>query len=132
MQIVSGTLSPDDTTVEISSTGKLQVKDGGLGASKISGIVGDAVAKAIDTVYQAATDGFLSFIGDVDNGDDFVIYSDANTPPTTARQRLETGSGTTAFKASMAYLVKKGHYYKFSKDGGTLSAGTMFFIPIGS
>lgn len=90
-------------------------------------------SKSLGTAYQATTDGFVTFVcADVDNGDDFQILTDSNSPPTTMRQRIYTPSSTTAFAGSMTSPVRKNDYYKVSAVSGSCSSPTMYFLPSGS
>lgn len=94
---------------------------------------GSWTSKTINTEYQAATDGFVTFVcADVGNGDDFQLLTDSSTPPTTMRQRLSTPSSTTAFAGSMMSPIKKNDYYKVSVVSGACTTSTMFFISWGN
>ncbi len=93
--------------------------------------MGAWASRSINTEYQESTDGFVVFSGDVDNGDNFQILTDSSTPPTTMRQRISTGSGTTAFYGSMFCPVKKSDYWKLSVVSGTCSSPTLYFLPTG-
>ena len=141
----------DNTTIEYNSN-QLRVKDSGITSAKIAdgtiatadignsqvtaakttALVGAKVSKSIDTIYQAATDGFVTAVCDVDNGDDFRIYTDSATPPSVQVQRIQTGSGTTAFTGSMSALIKKSDYYEVITASGTCSSPVIYFTPIGS
>lgn len=98
-----------------------------------SGQVGAPVSKTIDTAYQAATDGWVTFFcRDVGNGDKFELRTDASNPPTTVYGVLETPSATTAFSGQMTALIKKNDYYKVVTVSGTASVYGMYFVPLGS
>lgn len=82
--------------------------------------VDDAVAfgswasKSANTVYQAATDGFV-----VAYGTNFDILTDGSNPPTTDRFTTNIQSGGTV-------PVRKNDYYKV-----TAGATNVFWLPIG-
>lgn len=85
--------------------------------------LGDWAAKANNTVYQAATDGFVvaTVTG---SGTNCVGYTDTNNPPTTARI---TSYNTGNYNLSpIMFPVKKGHYWKVT------GANDVQWIPLGS
>lgn len=141
MQSVSGMITADNSTLEINSSGQMRVKDLGITTAKLAALavtaakvdtqLGTPVAKTIGTIYQAATDGYVVAFMQIDNGDDVRLHSDAATPPTTAVQKLYTGSGTTAFDGSMCFPVKKNEYYKLTLVAGTVTPAAYYFIPSG-
>lgn len=108
------------------------LQSGGASANPSwTSLIGSPVSKIKDTVYQAASAGFLVFSGDVDNGDDFRILTDSANPPTTVLAKVATSSGTTAFTGSMTVPIKRLDYYKLSVVSGTLTSPILYFIPIG-
>jgi hypothetical protein len=78
------------------------------------GPFGSYTSKSDNTVYQAATDGFVLGI----DGSSAVIRSDSSNPPTTIR--IQGGS------LSSVCPVKRGDYYK------TNNFNTVYWLPIGS
>jgi len=91
------------------------------------------VAKSADTVYQAATDGFVvasgQGYGEGDQG--LFLYTDSSNPPTTLRAKDGgSGSGTTSVKECVMSPVKKNDYYKIVNNTG--AAVTVYWIPLGS
>ena len=92
--------------------------------------VGAPVSKSIGTTYQALTDGFVESYASVDNGDRFQLLTDSSSAPTTVKQELETGSGTTAYRGSMGCFVRAGDYYKFNVVSGDVGVSGMYFTPI--
>jgi hypothetical protein len=73
-------------------------------------------AKSKDTVYRAATDGFVSAIGTASTG-----WTDSNNPPTTQR------TSSSNFDGQCFMPVRKGDYWKITGD-----AHTVYWIPLGS
>lgn len=108
------------------------LSSGGAGAPTWSNLFGSWVQKTINTIYQAATDGIVVAYMQVDNGDDFTLLTDSAATPTTIRQRLATGSGTTAFSGSMMSPVKKNEYYQVKIVSGAVGTSDMYFISLGS
>jgi hypothetical protein len=89
------------------------------------------VSKSVNTVYQAATDGFVVIIanGQTDGVGSVTTYSDASNPPTTVR-------GATTFDPAKVYTVttpvKRSDYYKVTTSTGAgTPAFTMFWVPMG-
>lgn len=95
------------------------------------GQMGDWVTKSWDTTYQALTDGFVVCYAAVDNGDDFSIVTDSSSSPSTVRQSIGTGSGTTGFAGVMSSPVKKGDYYRCKINSGSVGTSAMYFLPMG-
>ncbi len=93
--------------------------------------LGAWASKTIDTIYQAAETGFVASYMQIDNGDDVLLQTDGSTPPTTARQQVYTGSGTTAFNGSVFCIVKKNDYYRLLLNAGAVTPAGYYFIPLG-
>jgi hypothetical protein len=103
---------------------------------------GAPVAKSIDTIYQATTDGIL--VGSVEEpslgyGCMMTVYSDAATPPTTNRGAVlaEYTNATYTKYASISVPILKSDYYKVTKGNfGLNNSGnevfTIYFYPLGS
>ena len=92
--------------------------------------LGDWGARAVDTVYQAEADGFVTVCLDENLGiGDFVkITTDDATPPTVIRQQI--GGNSAADQLSMMSPVKKDDYYEVPING--VAAGNVypFWIPL--
>ena len=107
-----------ETNVDIEIEGK------GTGKVRFpKGILGDWEVKAINTVYQAPSDGFVTGYSDHAGPADFSIFTDSAQPPTTRRTR----TGVDMNYAGGGILVKKGDYWKAVSAGGT---NYVFFISI--
>jgi hypothetical protein len=91
--------------------------------------LGTWASKSDNTVYQAATDGFLTgyATGGGSGTPSLEILTDASNPPTTVRSK-SLGSGNSDLNNASS-PVKKSDYYKFlSADS---SATALYFIPSG-
>lgn len=91
------------------------------------------VSKSADTVYQAASDGFVTVWLDAISGGGgsgtAIAYTDGSNPPTTPREE----SGVTNGHASLMFPVRKGDFYKVTS--GVLSGSvsyTIFWVPLGT
>lgn len=87
--------------------------------------LGAWLVRAKNTVYQAATDGFV--IGfNVDINTTIHAYTDSANPPVTERNRnaQDVGSGNTGSSISMP--VKKNDYWEVDCPG----VETIFWIPL--
>ena len=127
----SSPIVPTPTTDYQAST-KKYVDDEVAGVPAQVGF-GAWVAKSADTVYQAATDGFVvasgQGYGEGDQG--LFLYTDSSNPPTTLRAKDGgSGSGTTSVKECVMSPVKKNDYYKIVNNTG--AAVTVYWIPLGS
>jgi hypothetical protein len=109
-----------------------------LAGSKVTALAGSWTSKSVDTVYQAATDGYL--IVSVDCGDylddcgaEIEIFSDGSNPPTTLRgQDSVDAFHSTVTKGAVSAFIKKNDYYKAGRT--TISGSpsyTVYFLPIG-
>jgi hypothetical protein len=91
--------------------------------------LGDWDSKSLDTVYQAATDGFVVVISE-SNGQAraFAIYSDGSNPPTTMRayQSQIAAQGAVSFMCP----IRSGDYYKVYVGSGTTYLTTVYWIPL--
>ena len=105
-------------------------KDTATYLTAVSAIVCAPASKTIGTVYQAATDGFVTAFAWSSSGDQILaIDTDASNPPTTRLIRSDVASGDFC---AVTAVIKKNDYYKVSSLGGTLTNPAMYFIPIGS
>lgn len=91
--------------------------------------LGSWASRNPDTVYQAATDGFVTAWV---NGNSFDVkaYTDGSNPPTTVR----TGNASGYYDAiGICMPVKKDDYYKvvFTQHGGSGGTQYMYWIPLG-
>jgi len=125
----------DDSTIE-RAAGGLQVKDAGIGAAKLQDVFGawDTSTYAIDTIYQASTDGFVTVWADNEDGGGALIgQTDAATPPT--NETVAGGSSSNATtndkkRTGLCMPVKKDDYWKITQYG--LTAPQVNWIPLGS
>jgi hypothetical protein len=105
--------SPKDPTTQPTYWQSLLTRDNLLGAW---------VSKSHNTVYQAATSGFVvGYAGNVL----FTVYSDSSNPPTT--ERFKNGESTSY--AGGICPVKKGDYWKTSDLTGDKTI-SVFWIPL--
>jgi len=89
----------------------------------VSGIFGSWAARANNTVYQAATDGFIIAI--TPNGATQVFgYTDGSNPPTTVRAVNYTNGAAPICSITMP--VRKGDYWKVT------GASTVYWMPVGT
>ena len=109
---------------------------GALNATAVSGVVTGILGtwdatKAIDTVYQAATDLIvIAYAANATNGSGLTAYTDVSNPPTTARNAMFNRDATNNTDMSVITPVKKGHYWKITKTG-TTDTPAINVIPIG-
>lgn len=82
---------------------------------------GDAVIK--DTVYQAATDGFV--MAYMNTNAIIEGLTDSSTPPTTIRVKDNGGQNTAGQWSSITFPVKSGDYWKVT------NANNVFWMPFG-
>lgn len=127
------------------------VKNEGAGPSSyIDGIsitTGDAkfgttsnfswAAKSANTVYQAASDGFVvvSSSNLATNFAIHTIYSDASNPPTTVRaiNGGVTNGNATGLWQSVTVPIKKGDYWKADNTGSSGSPTVyLWWVPLGT
>jgi len=91
---------------------------------------GSWVAKSVDTVYEAATDGFVTaYCAGVDANDKVYGKTDSSTPPTTIVIADKANSTGASGPLGICFPVKKGDYWKVSQSGG--SSWTIKWLPIG-
>lgn len=90
--------------------------------------LGAWAAKSVNTIYQAATDGYVVY-NYTDAAVDTVAIgeTDSATPPT-----VERGGGMTAGHANpkrigLSFFVRKGDYWDVTNTGGTPD---LFWIPL--
>lgn len=94
---------------------------------KTSGL-GNWATMATNTVYLAATDGFAIALQESNGEANFVIYSDAATPPTVIRgSHADYGDASTK-KGSITVPVRKGDYWKVTVSSGTV---VVYWISLG-
>lgn len=79
-----------------------------------------------NTVYQAATDGFVMVYGYFAGAGTIYIYSDGSNPPTTARAQVSNNSN---FYGYLIVPVRKSDYWKITGDGGATAVG-VYWIPL--
>jgi len=83
--------------------------------------LGAWLVRANNTVYQAATDGFVVAIYTYDGGE-MLGYTDGSDPPTTLRGAGCSGIG--GLRESLTMPVHKNDYWK------TTGATTVYWIPL--
>ncbi len=113
--------------------GAAHIANGSVGSMQISAIISDPTSKTFDTVYQAASDGFVvGYTTPVSQNHGFSVLSDATNPPTTVIQFANHTwvSGAGPLSVPISFPVKKGNYYKVSNTIG--QGGTLRFFPIGN
>lgn len=124
--------------VGIGSASPGQVLDinGTIRAKGFSGpLVGSTTAFNTGTIYQAATDGYITHVfATGTNPTTINLYSDSSATPSTVVDYLvshDTG-GQVTFK--MSVLIKKGNYYEIVISAGSISSTNVGpnFIAIGS
>lgn len=95
-----------------------------------STVLGSYVAMSSNTIYLAATDGFVSGAVQLDNANKVYLYSDSNPSPSTVIA-VDSGFYVTASLVSIQGFVRKGDYWKvtpaFSGSGYFL-----WWIPLGA
>jgi len=86
--------------------------------------LGDWLARAVNTTYQADTDGFVTAWGIPGGGtEEAAILTDAATPPTIKRvSNYETSGAPHTIGCSSP--IKKGDYWK------ELHASNVYWIPL--
>lgn len=97
-------------------------------------------AKTIDTVYLAASDGFVTCFATLTCGVGantcaITGLTDASNPPTTERVKQSFSNIALVLISSITFPVKKGDYYKVASTAtgtATVTASTMFWIPLGT
>jgi len=112
-------------TIDTDGSGNLVCGTDEAGAG---GGFGAWVSKSNNTVYQAATDGFVIAYSGMNWTRDIMGYTDSSNPPTTMRirSRLNTYHSGTSI-ASITMPVKKNDYWKLTGD-----ATTIYWIPLGN
>jgi len=117
----------DTSTTAVAS--KIPVTDAnGMLAPFVSKVLGAWETKSVNTVYQAATDGFVLSYVSLGEGGYLRTLTDSSDSPTTKRADQSTASGTTQFVATQTVPVKKNDYYKIESSGSP----TIYWIPLGS
>ena len=90
---------------------------------------GALASKSKDTVYLAASDGFVCSTSTTnDQRPNYDVLTDSSNPPTTSRFRARNLDGNSVIGCCVP--VKKGDYWKLS-DSGTFGNITIYWIPVG-
>lgn len=84
--------------------------------------LGAWLARAKDTVYQAAADGFVCATKEADTST-VIGYTDSGNPPTVIRRQEYHGTEV----CGIIFPVKKNDYWKVTNTLGNL---TLFWIPL--
>jgi hypothetical protein len=90
------------------------------------------VSKTVNTVYQAASDGFMVGHGLASGGagsSAIIAYTDASVTPSTIRQ-VVNGIPDTG-RASVCCPVKKGDYYEIASTTTATFTVTCWWVPMG-
>lgn len=87
--------------------------------------LGSWLSRTKDTIYQAATDGFVIATQTVGEAGQAYLETDSATPPTVKRAMGLLGAGLTFFICS---LVKKDDYWNVIVVSGAASL-QIFWIP---
>lgn len=107
----------------------LKVNAGGTGYELTDIFTGFGAWVAIndDTIYQAASDGFI--VGYYNSGSDGIgtVYTDSNAIPTTVRQISEVDASIQS--NSIMCPVRKNDYYRVTSSGSG-GANVLYFLPI--
>ena len=104
-----------------------------ISEAQLVGALGAWASKSNNTVYEAATDGFvIGYSNQTGDASTTAIgYTDSSNPPTTVRWYDEKGrSGATynSFRSILFMPVKKGDYWKVVFN----QTATIFWISLGS
>lgn len=84
--------------------------------------------KSENTVYQAASDGFVVGHWNVEAGfTDGQVKSDGSNPPTTVR--VQGDAGSAGEKVPFCVPIRSGDYYKVERNGSGGSAA-VYWLPI--
>ncbi len=83
-----------------------------------------------NTVYQAATDGFVTFdfTPVVTEDERFTGYTNSTNPPNVERFQLESGEGGHSLSAMMP--VRKGDYWEVAAEAGTNTSYHLYWLPL--
>jgi hypothetical protein len=86
--------------------------------------------KSNNTVYQAATDGFVIYMDDTTGQYSSIYgYTDGNPNPATVRAHIYTvGNGGTTQQAMFTMPVRKGDYWKVNGAGTPV----VYWLPLGN
>jgi len=97
-----------------------------------SAAFGTSVAKSVDTIYTAATDGFVTsrYTNATGAAGGVYGYTDAETDPATILVQSITNSGGVSEYGSICMPVKSGNKWKVVKNG-TVTAVEIYWHPLG-
>jgi hypothetical protein len=84
-------------------------------------------SKSANTVYQAATDGFVVATAGMYGDSDVFGYTDSSNPPTTLRAAFNVAA--TVGYGSITMPVKKNDYWEITYNG---SSPTIYWLPLGN
>lgn len=118
----------DNATLEVKNN-IMRVKDKGIGKAQLSATFGAWESKSKDTVYRAATDGFVTAHCFSANSQVYG-YTDYSNPPTTLRIQNQGPANNT--HSGILMPVKKGDYYKIRIIGDSSVTSAVYWIPLGS
>lgn len=134
--ITNGQITADGSTLEINSSGQLQVKGGGINQAQlgtITSVFGAWTNKdssnnnlASGFVYRPGSDGLVIVLGSTD-GSNIAGYTDGSNPPTTLRLFDTVHAGGSYGTVSITLPVRKNDYFKIV---GGISA--IHWLPVGN
>ena len=84
-------------------------------------------SKNINTVYQAPTDGFVSFNTQMGTQGNVFLHSDTNNPPITEIAEISGDWGDADIPCCEP--VEKSHYWKITYAGGG-TIDLIFWVPL--
>jgi hypothetical protein len=142
LDIFTAGVSAGNRRMRIHTSGGVSIGDTTDPGATNARVAGDAkfgttsnfswVSKTVNTVYQAASDGFVvaHALASGGAGSSLVqILTDASNPPTTLRA-AQNGIPDTG-RASVMSPVKKGDYYKVADSSTATVTTTCFWVPMG-
>lgn len=116
-----------------STSGGMKFPDGTTQTTAASGGAGNVLGaweiKAVNTVYQAATDGFVVAWVDGHYSTWFWLKTDGANPPTVVRNYQSTNSDGE--EMSVTSPVRKGDYWSVGLSGSNFGS-SVYWIPLGS
>ncbi len=124
-QTIAGTLTVTGaTTLAAGSIGTDEIANDAVTAAKIDSVLGAWAAKSDNTVYEAATDGFVCAYQALGTST-LTGYTDGSNPPTTIRH-FNSVTGITQQAHGLMMPVKKGDFWR------TIGAASVYWIPLGA
>ncbi len=97
----------------------------GAGVAKSRKRLGAWLVREKNTIYQAATDGYVAAYAEI-NGFDLKALTDSSTPPTIVRA-WEFDSSSDGAKGAVSMFVRKGDYWEIITTNAFYA---VFWIPL--